>query len=135
MVTSGLLGPTVVKISFWLAAIICRAASFCSIVPVPSATLTVTSMFAFQVRGSIATQSLRRRMMRGLSWCLTIRNRMPLKSCFIPSARMRASSSTWPWLEVIVAATAALVVDWRASGSRPIEALDMPVRASLTLSM
>ena len=60
---------------------------------------------------------------------------MPLNSFFMPSAIIRAVSSMRPWDALIVAATAALVLDCKASAFRPIAALLMPVRSSLIWSM
>ena len=72
--------------------------------------------------------------MRGLSWWVVIKNKMPLKSFFMPSANIREVSSMRPWLALMVAATAALVLDCKASAFKPIAALLMPVRSSLIWS-
>ena len=101
-----------------------------------SATLTSMSISAFQPRGSTATQPPLRRMVLGLSWFSTNRRSRPRKIGLRKlAAKLRAMSSFWALLPVMVAATAILVEDCMASADRPSAARKAPTRSSRFWSM
>jgi len=135
-VTNGLPGPYCCNICSCFCSTICNIANCCSRLPEPRPTLIDTSNWLAHVRGSNGTYSPAIRSIRGLSWYLPTRPRIPWNSDLTPvSAKIRAISSNLPVLACVIAATAAAVTLLRMSGFRPCWASDTPVRLACTLSM